>query len=228
MNTTVFSDVEGTLIDGSLPQLSLLIGRELGIFSPWQLMWVQVFGLATAILPARLHKKVQLLSTLPAMAGQTEGNVHRLIEAVVPLCMEQLKSEMYARLCEHLEEGLPLVLLSAGLHEAIVRIGTELGGRGEGTKLIVRNGYYTMRPDGAICQGKGKALRARAILTEMGYDPASSYAYGDTSGDIPFLSLFGHPCAVDPDAGLAAEAQRRGWPIRWETKVIATVKGNRP
>jgi len=29
----------------------------------------------------------------------------------------------------------------------------------------------------------------------------------------PFLALFGHPCAVDPDPGLAAEAERRGWPI---------------
>ena len=55
----------------------------------------------------------------------------------------------------------------------------------------------------------GGALR----VDEMGYDPAECYAYGDTGNDIPFLALFGHPHAVDPDNELAAEAQRRGWPI---------------
>ncbi len=47
----------------------------------------------------------------------------------------------------------------------------------------------------------------------MGWDAASSYAYGDTASDIPYLALFGHPAAVDPDRRLAAEAERRGWPI---------------
>ena len=60
---------------------------------------------------------------------------------------------------------------------------------------------------------EGKAERARAICAEMGYDPAECYAYGDTDNDIPFLSLFGHPHAIDPDDELAAEARRRGWPI---------------
>ncbi len=51
------------------------------------------------------------------------------------------------------------------------------------------------------------------MLAELDVDPAISYAYGDTASDIPFLTLFGHPCAVDPDAELAAEATRRGWQI---------------
>jgi phosphoserine phosphatase len=47
----------------------------------------------------------------------------------------------------------------------------------------------------------------------MGYNPAESYAYGDTSSDIPFLELFGQPHVVDPDQRLASEAKLRGWPV---------------
>jgi phosphoserine phosphatase len=99
------------------------------------------------------------------------------------------------------------------MHPAIVRLGAALGGRGEGTRLVQRDGRYTAELDGPVCQGEGKAARARAVMDELGYEAASSYAYGDTASDIPFLALFGHPCAVDPDPGLAAEAERRGRPI---------------
>ena len=64
-----------------------------------------------------------------------------------------------------------------------------------------------------MCRGAGKAERARAVLAELGCDPQQCYAYGDTASDLPFLELFGRPHAVDPDAGLAVEARRRGWPI---------------
>lgn len=213
MRAAVFSDVEGTLVNGSIPRLVLEIGRRAGLYSPWQVAEVGALALMAKLLPDRMRRPAQALMFTRSTGGYSETEVQALIDQLIPTVTPLIKPPVLERLREHQRAGLPLVLVSGGLHEAIARLGTELGGRGEGTKLQRRDGRYLARLDGPICQGEGKASRARAIIAEMGYDPASSYAYGDTASDIPFLTLFGNPCAVDPDAGLTAEANRRGWPI---------------
>lgn len=213
MRAAVFSDVEGTLVDGSLPSMSLAIGRRMGMFSTWQLAQVVTIALVGGALPGNLRRRVQASAVIRAMAGHTLDETERLVEALIPEVLLRIKPAMLDRLREHQRAGLPVVLVSGGMHPAIARLGIELGARGEGTKLVVRSGRYTAQLDGPICQGEGKAMRARAIIEEIGCDPALSYAYGDTASDIPFLGLFGRAHAVDPDAALAAEAQRRGWPM---------------
>jgi HAD superfamily phosphoserine phosphatase-like hydrolase len=211
--SAVFSDVEGTLIDGNLPRMSLEAGNKMGFFSPWQKAQFYFFGILGKVAPGKLKQGVRLAAIKRAMAGQKTSNVGRLVEAVLPEAMARVKSGSLRRLQEHQREGMPLFLLSAGLHELIERIGEELGGRGEGTKYVHKDGVYLAQLDGPACQGEGKAARALAICRELGLDPAECYAYGDTANDIPFLLLFGHPHVVDPDEGLAEEAKRRGWPV---------------
>jgi HAD superfamily hydrolase (TIGR01490 family) len=46
-----------------------------------------------------------------------------------------------------------------------------------------------------------------------GADLGASYGYGDSSADLPWLSLVGVPTAVNPDARLAREALKRRWRI---------------
>ena len=209
----IFSDVEGTLIDGNLPRMSLAAGNRMGFFSPWQKAQFYFFGILGKVAPGKMKQGVRLAAIKRAMSGQKTENVGRLVEAVLPQAMSRVKGGTLKRLQEHQRDGMPLFLLSAGLHELIARIGEELGGRGEGTKYMHRDGVYLAQLDGPACQGEGKAARALAICNEMGLDPAQCYAYGDTANDIPFLQLFGHPHVVDPDETLAEEARRLGWPI---------------
>lgn len=213
MRAAVFSDVEGTLVAGSIPRMVMEIGRRVGLFSPWQVAQVGAIALGTKLLPDRLRRPAQRWMFTHSTGGYSEADVQRLIDELIPTVRPLIKPGVLQQLRDHQQAGLPLVLVSGGLHEAIARLGSELGGRGEGTKLHRRDGRYLSRLDGPICQGEGKAARARSIIAEMGYDPAHSYAYGDTASDIPFLALFGHPVAVDPDPVLAATARRRGWPI---------------
>jgi HAD superfamily hydrolase (TIGR01490 family) len=209
----VFSDVEGTLIDGSLPRMALDAGSKMGFFSPWQKSQFYFFGILGKVATGKLKQAVRLAAIKRAMAGQKRRNVGKLVEAVVPQVMALAKPGTLARLKAHQADGMPLFLLSAGLHEMVERIAVELGGRGEGTRYVERGGVYQAELDGPACQGEGKAARALAICAEMDFDPAQCYAYGDTVNDVPFLAVFGHAYAVDPDEGLAAEARRRGWPI---------------
>jgi phosphoserine phosphatase len=209
----VFSDVEGTLVDANLPRMSVALGRKMGFFSRWQIAQLGALSMLGKVLPGSLKGWARNTGIRRAMAGQREEAVHNLVEVMLPRVIERIKPESLARLKSHQSDGLPLVLMSGGLHDLIARLGEQLGGRGEGTRYKKAGGRFLAHFDGPVCQGQGKAERARAVCVEMGYNPANCYAYGDTGSDIPFLSLFGHAYAVDPDEELRAEAMRRGWPV---------------
>ncbi|HEX8600372.1 MAG TPA: HAD-IB family phosphatase [Chloroflexia bacterium] len=211
--SAVFSDVEGTLVDASLPRLSLQVGSKMGVFPRWKVVELALYGLVAKVLPSKYQRRMRFHIIKRAMVGRTEAEVTRLCEAVTPQVVARLKQRNWERVKQQRDEGLPVVLMSAGLHEVIARLGQELGVRGEGTHFVVRNGRYLAQFDGPICEGTGKRDRALSIARELGCDPGMCYAYGDTATDIPFLEAFGHPCAVDPDAALETEAKKRGWEI---------------
>ena len=213
MSAAVFSDVEGTLVDGSIPQIALAVGRANHLFSASKRLQISTLERIGRLGPRKLERALQLYALLRATSGMRSVDAERWVSALAPALSARFKPGAWRLLQAHQAAGLPLVLISGGLHEGIVRLATELGAHGEGTKVRQRNGRYTGRVDGQLCQGAGKAERARAVLAAHGYDPAQCYAYGDSASDIPFLELFGHPHAVDPDPRLAAEARRRGWPI---------------
>lgn len=213
MQAAVFSDVEGTLVDGSIPQIALAVGRNIRLFPPIKLVQIAVLEGIGSVGPAKVERILQLYALLRATAGMRPQAVEQWVDALAPALTARLKRGTWRRLQSHQAAGLPLVLVSGGLHQGIVRLATELGARGEGTKVRMRDGRFGAKVDGKVCQGIGKAERVRAILDEAGYDASQSYAYGDTSSDIPFLELFGYPHAVDPDPQLAEEARKRGWPI---------------
>ena len=77
-------------------------------------------------------------------------------------------------------------------------------------------GRFTGRVAGIPCFKEGKIARVEAWLAGLGRklpDFARSSFYSDSRNDLPLLALVSHPTAVDPDAALAAEAARRGWPV---------------
>jgi HAD superfamily hydrolase (TIGR01490 family) len=213
MAKLVFCDVEGTLLTASFPGLFMAQGRQMDLFTRQQLFQAGALVASARALPGKLGQMARMAGFIRATAGCSEIDVERVLDATMPQVLAHLKPAMIERLQAHQRDGYDLILLSAGLHPGIVRLAQALGGRGEGTKVRVRAGRYTAALDGPACQGSGKALRARQILAELHADPAGCYAYGDTAGDIPFLTLFGHPHAVDPDPQLARTAQRLGWPV---------------
>jgi HAD superfamily hydrolase (TIGR01490 family) len=75
-------------------------------------------------------------------------------------------------------------------------------------------GRFTGEVEGTPCMREGKIERLHGWLKERGHslrDFPESWFYSDSINDLPLLSCVTHPVAVDPDAKLAAEAQRRGW-----------------
>ena len=173
MQTAVFSDVEGTLVDGNIPQIALAVGRALGLFSPPKRLQIAALERIGRRAPAKLERTLQLYALLRATAGMQPPEVTRWVDALVPALRARFKPGSWRRLQAHQAAGLPLVLISGGFHDGIARLATELGARGEGTKMRRRNGRYVGGVDGQVCQGAGKAERARAVLDELGYDPGA-------------------------------------------------------
>jgi HAD superfamily hydrolase (TIGR01490 family) len=78
------------------------------------------------------------------------------------------------------------------------------------------NGRFTGRVAGMPCFREGKVARVEKWLAGEGRALAwfaRSTFYSDSLNDLPLLERVTQPVAVDPDPTLAAEAQRRGWPV---------------
>jgi len=77
-------------------------------------------------------------------------------------------------------------------------------------------GRFTGRLAGTPCFREGKIRRVDEWLAGLGHrlgEFEDSVFYSDSHNDLPLLERVRHPVAVDPDAQLAAESARRGWPV---------------
>lgn len=81
------------------------------------------------------------------------------------------------------------------------------------TPVEVADGTFTGRIGGPTLWGEGKAEAVRGLARERGIDLQRSYAYSNGDEDLPFLRTVGLPCAVAPERGLRAEAERLDWPV---------------
>ncbi|AKK10197.1 HAD family hydrolase [Corynebacterium uterequi] len=156
------------------------------------------------------------LDHLTAMVtGWNASEISRVIDdAYHQVISPALYAEALELIDEHRAAGHDVVIVSASVRQLVEPIARELGIADLLTsELEVRDGHFT----GAVInylKGPAKADAIRALATSRGYDLTACYAYSDSTTDIPFLELVGHPMAVNPEAGLRAEAARRGWAVR--------------
>lgn len=75
------------------------------------------------------------------------------------------------------------------------------------------DGRFSGEVEGVVCLGQGKCTRLQQWLVEQAIAKAQITFYSDSHNDLPLLYLADSPIAVDPDAKLAAEAVKLGWPI---------------
>ena len=146
---------------------------------------------------------------------------HRVSD-IVSLCEEIYDDTMADRIWEgtrelaqrHLEAGQRVWLVTASPVELASIIARRLGFTGAlGTVAESVDGVYTGRLVGGLMHGEAKAAAITALAVREGLDLARCSAYSDSANDLPMLRLVGHPCAVNPDADLRAEAQASNWPV---------------
>jgi HAD superfamily hydrolase (TIGR01490 family) len=132
--------------------------------------------------------------------------LHELIDPLI-------YDEAAALIEEHHAAGRDVVIVSTSGIEVVEPIGELLGADHViATRMEVEDGRFT----GAIgyyAYGEAKAAAVVELADEQGYDLSDSFAYSDSSTDLPLLELVGFPSVVNPDRALRKEALTRGWPI---------------
>jgi HAD superfamily hydrolase (TIGR01490 family) len=115
----------------------------------------------------------------------------------------------------HIARGHEVWLVTAAPVEVGRLIARRLGATGAlGTIAEHQHGYYTGALIGDLLHGAKKATAALGLAKERGLDLEDSFAYGDSTNDIPILTTVGFPCAINPERRLRRYAKRHGWPIR--------------
>jgi HAD superfamily hydrolase (TIGR01490 family) len=114
----------------------------------------------------------------------------------------------------HLAAGHQVWLVSAAPIELANIIATKLGLSGAiATVSEIENGKYTGKLKNPPMHGEQKALAVSQLAEEKGINLDHSFAYSDSSNDIPLLSSVGNPTAINPDSTLRNHANSHNWPI---------------
>lgn len=132
--------------------------------------------------------------------------LHNLIDPII-------YDEAASLIEQHHAAGRDVVIVSSSGSEVVEPIGALLGADHViATRLKVEDGCYTGEIE-YYAYAENKAAAIRELAESEGYDLAESYAYSDSSTDLPLLEAVGHPSAVNPDRALRKEAQAREWPV---------------
>jgi HAD superfamily hydrolase (TIGR01490 family) len=153
---------------------------------------------------------------LEIMTGHSVAEVTAIAEDVYDeVLLLRIYPGTQRLLDEHIAAGHSVWLVTATPREIGDIIARRLGATGAlGTIAEHKDGYYTGRLVGDMLHGRAKAEAVRALAAASGIDLAQSYAYGDSTNDVPILSEVGFPCAINPDRRLRRHAAEVGWPVR--------------
>ncbi|MGQ0468225.1 MAG: HAD family hydrolase [Sporichthyaceae bacterium] len=161
----------------------------------------------------QIERMRKYLSSL--CAGWDVATVREIIgETLHELIDPYIYDEAAQLIEEHRLAGRDVVIVSTSGTEVVEPIGEMLGAdRVIATRMEVdAEGRYTGEIE-FYAYAEAKAQAIAELAAEDNIDLSRSYAYSDSSTDIPMLSIVGHGYAVNPDRALRKEALARGWPV---------------
>ena len=214
-----FFDFDGTLIDGYSGVIAFrerLTGGDVGAAELLNTL-VQSFNVSR-----RGHDVSRLMAVaLESLSGREVTEINDL---GVELFRTRIAGKVYpdARrlVAAHHKAGHTVALASSATRFQAAEAAADLDIEHVlVTEIEDEDGILTGKVRGPILWGPGKAQAVREFAAERGVDLAESYAYGNGREDVPYLEEVGRPHPLNPDLGLTAEAQERGWPITRLTRV---------
>jgi HAD superfamily hydrolase (TIGR01490 family) len=134
-------------------------------------------------------------------------------EALHGLIEPMIYSEAVDLIESHRSAGRAIVIVSTSGDDVVAPIGEMVGADHViATRMVIADGRYTGEV-AFYAAGPHKAEAIRELADAHGWSLPDSYAYSDSTTDLPMLEAVGHPHAVNPERGLQRVALDRGWPI---------------
>jgi HAD superfamily hydrolase (TIGR01490 family) len=152
---------------------------------------------------------------LASVAGKLQADMLAFADAIVEDIETRVFPGARERVAWHHEQGHRTYVVSASSSEVVGPVAARLGidGAVATRPEVDAEGRYTGRILGPFVYGEGKAEAIRRIAAEEHIDLAESWAYSDSSSDLPMLELVGHPVVVNPDSTLAKAAAEHDWEV---------------
>jgi HAD superfamily hydrolase (TIGR01490 family) len=211
-----FFDLDRTLMEGSsafqfgrAAYKSGLLSRRQLISDGWANLRFRLQG-STDETTHALRDRISL-----ALKGTRVRDLERLGPDVLGRILPRLYPQMLSVAYEHQDAGRRVYIFTAAsqeLAEMLARVLTFDGGIGSQFSAV-EDGVFTGEPTGLFIYGADKARAIKRLADREGIDLGASYAYSDSSSDLPMLRAVGHPVAVNPDRELLAEARENGWQV---------------
>jgi len=145
-------------------------------------------------------------------------NAHE-VKALLPELYETYLHPRFSRKVHQYMEmlrdrGYEIILLSGTLDFILDFLVERLqADGGVGSPLEIKDGLFTGQISGIHPYYHGKVQALKKYLAGRFVDFNSSYGFGDSWADLPLLTLFGHPIAVNPGRILRRQARERGWRV---------------
>ena len=210
-NLAVF-DLDRTIILNTSAEVQLIHFLRSKRLLPWtnfvHSLWGFLRQLPHGMEQVILRKSVYLM-------GLKEKDVLSVLpEFFEKLIKPRLSPKMGAYIKRFRTEGHETVLLSGSLDFIVDFLAPRLGIQScIGSKMEVKNGVYTGGIVGTHPYGHGKVKALNDYLKGRRIDFSRSFAFGDSWADVPLMSLFGYPLAVNPGLLLRQHARRKKWTI---------------
>lgn len=207
-------DMEGTVVDSNIVQQYLWV-RSAGLRKgalPGEML--RILGSAPGYLRAERRNRGEFIrSFLRRYAGMPVARLEKIVSGGYSDTMRRHTShEALEQIRAHKAAGHRTILVSGSiglLAKPFENLFDEVIATTMHQRDGVLTGYLTKPP--IVDESRSAWLIEYA--KEHGADLAGSYGYGDSHADLGWLEMLGHPTAVNPDAELAKEAQKRHWPV---------------
>jgi HAD superfamily hydrolase (TIGR01490 family) len=228
-----FFDLDRTLIAGSSGMHFARAAYRTGLVSRALLLRWGVEHIRFRLRGATDERTAEVLAQVKELlSGVPEREIERLAPDLLAGVLPRLYPPMLEEVRVHQDAGRATFIVSAagnGLVETLARVLGMDGGIG--TRYEVDgDGRLTGRIEEPFVYGEGKLLALRRFADQHDVDLSGSWAYSDSSSDLPMLRAVGRPVAVNPDAALARIAADEGWQVmrferlgRWLAIAGATV-----
>ena len=210
-----FFDLDKTIVARSSP---LALGRSFfreGLISRSFLLkslYAQLMFHLMGADEGKMERMRQEASKLTA--GWEQEKVRQVVEEVLEEVMSPLLyAEALELIHDHRSAGRLVCIVSSSPQEIVEPFARLLEvDRWIATRPRIEDGKYTGDLE-FYAYGPHKAQAIQDLAEELDLDLAGSFAYSDSSTDLPMLEVVGNPVAVNPDKLLRRIAEERGWRI---------------
>ncbi len=209
----VFIDLDNTLLSVNSGKITVLAAYKNGLIKFFELL--NAFFLSVVYkLNIRIPEKT-VIKMAAWLGGMKEELIINLSKEIVDReLIPTVRPSMINEIKFHQKKGATVVLLSAALPYVCEPIAKFVGiNEVICSSMEIKQGVFTGKPQGKICLGKEKLVRAQQYCEKNSLSLSEAYCYADSDSDKYILAASGYPICVSPDKKLRKRALKNNWKI---------------